>query len=50
MGGVAEEVRQILHDLPVEGDKRLVTLSRQFPPSSRTHAGGELSPVDRLAG
>jgi len=31
--GVAEEVRQILRDLPIEGDKRLVALSRLFPPS-----------------
>jgi transposase-like protein len=30
---VAEQVRQILQDLPIEGDKRLVALSRLFPPS-----------------
>jgi hypothetical protein len=29
---VAEEVRQILRDLPPEGDKRLVALSSQFSP------------------
>lgn len=46
--GVAEEVRQILRDLSSEGDKRLVALSRQFPPSSWTRVGGELSPVDKL--
>ncbi len=42
---MAEEVRQILRDLPIEGDKRLVALSRQFPPSSWTRSGNELSPV-----
>ena len=31
--GVAEEAHQILRDLPIEGDKRLVALSRLFPPS-----------------
>lgn len=45
---MAEEVRQILRDLPIEGDKRLVALSRQFPPSSWTRSGNELSPVDKL--
>lgn len=45
---VAEEVRQILRDLPTQGDKRLVELSRQFPPSPWTRAGRELSPVERL--
>lgn len=30
---VAEEVRQILRDLPIEGDKHLVALSRLFPHS-----------------
>jgi transposase-like protein len=46
--GVAEEVRQILHDLPIEGDKRLVAILRRFPPSSWRQAGGEVSPVDKL--
>jgi hypothetical protein len=46
--GVAEEVRQILRDLPVEGDKRLVAILRQFPPSSWSRAGEEFSSVDKL--
>lgn len=46
--GVAEEVRQILRDLLPEGDKRLVALSRQFPPSSWSRAGEAFSPVDKL--
>lgn len=28
---VTEEVRQILRDLPIEGDKCLMAISRQFP-------------------
>jgi len=46
--GVADEVRQILRDLPIEGDKRLVELSRQFPPSQWGRPGNEYAPVDRL--
>jgi transposase-like protein len=45
---VAEEVRQILRDLPVEGDKRLVALSRSFPASSWGRIGSEYTPVDKL--
>jgi len=45
---VAEEVRQILRDLPAEGDKRLVALSRQFPASSWGRTGSEYTPVDKL--
>jgi transposase-like protein len=45
---VAEEVRQILRDLPPEGDKRLVAISRQFPPSQWGQTGNEFSPVDKL--
>ncbi|NPV86898.1 MAG: transposase [Anaerolineae bacterium] len=43
-----EEVRQILRDLPIEGDKRLVALLRQFPPSSWSRSGAEFSPLDKL--
>jgi len=45
---VAEEVHQILRDLPIEGDKRLVAISRQFPPSQWGQMGYEWSPVDKL--
>lgn len=41
-------MRQILRDLPPERDKRLVSLSRQFPPSSRSRAGEKFSPLDKL--
>lgn len=46
--GVAEEVRQILRDLPVEGDKRLVAILHQLPPSAWSRAGGQFPPVDKL--
>ena len=46
--GVAGEVRQILRDLPSEGDKRLVALLHQFSPSHWSRSGGEFSPVDKL--
>jgi transposase-like protein len=45
---VAEEVRQILRDLPFEGDKRLIALSRQFPPGQWGRPGQEWPPLDRL--
>ncbi len=46
--GAAEEVRQILRDLPIEGDKRLVAILRQLPSSSWGRTGSEFSPVDKL--
>jgi transposase-like protein len=46
--GIAEEVRQILRDLPIEGDKRLVALSRQFPASPWRRTGAEIPAVDKL--
>lgn len=46
--GVAEEVRQILRDLPIEGDKRLVALLRQLPPSQTGRSGNEANPLDQL--
>jgi transposase-like protein len=45
---VADEVRQILRDLPIEGDKRLVALSRLFPSSQWGRTGSEYTPVDKL--
>ena len=45
---VAEEVRQILRELPIEGDKRLVALSRLFPASSWGRTGSEYTPLDKL--
>lgn len=46
--GMATEVRQLLRDLPIEGDKRLVALSRQLPPSQMGRPGSEYTPVDQL--
>lgn len=45
---VAEEVRQILRDLPIEGDKRLVALLRQLPPSQTGRSGNDATPLDQL--
>jgi len=45
---VAEEVKQLLLDLPIQGDKRLVELSRQFPASSRGQSRDDWSAVDKL--
>ena len=45
---VAEEVRQILRDLPIEGDKRLVALLRQLPPSQTGRSGKDATPLDQL--
>lgn len=42
------KVRQILMDLPIEGDKRLLSLYRQLPPSQMGRPGGEYTPVEQL--
>jgi hypothetical protein len=46
--GMANEVRQLLRDLPIEGDKRLVGPLRQLPPSQTGRAGNEATPLDQL--
>jgi len=43
-----EEVKQLIRDLPIEGDKRLVTLARQFPPPQAKRAGETSTPLDQL--
>lgn len=43
-----DEVRQIIGELPIEGDKRLVTLYRQLPPSQMGRAGAEYTSLDKL--
>lgn len=43
-----DEVKQLIADLPIEGDKRLVTLGRQLPPSQAKRAGSEYTPLDQL--
>ncbi len=45
---VVEEVKQLLDDLPIEGEKRLVELARRFPPAQVRSEGSEVSPLDRL--
>jgi transposase-like protein len=42
------EIRQILADLPIEGDKRLMRLYRQLPPSQMGRPGAEYTSVDQL--
>jgi transposase-like protein len=46
--GVVEEVHQLLKDLPTEGDKRLVALSRKLPPSNMGKDGSQYTPLDQL--
>jgi transposase-like protein len=45
---MVEEVRQLIEDLPIEGDKRLVALARQLPPSQMGRARSEYTPLDQL--
>lgn len=45
---MVSEVRQILADLPIEGDKRLMVLYRQFPPTQMGRSGAEYTPVEQL--
>jgi len=42
------EVRQILADLPIEGDKRLITLYRQLPASQMGRQNAEYTLVEKL--
>ena len=43
-----EEVRQVIDDLPAEGDKRLLTLYRQLPPSKMGRPGADYTPLEKL--
>ena len=45
---MVDEVKQLLADLPIEGDKRLVALGRQFPRAQAKRAGSESTPLDQL--
>lgn len=45
---MAIEVRQLLQDLPIEGDKRLLSLLRQLPPSQMGRAESEYTPLEQL--
>jgi hypothetical protein len=46
--GIALEVRQLLQDLPIEGDKRLVALLRQLPSSQMGRADSAYTPLEQL--
>jgi transposase-like protein len=45
---MAEQVHQLLRELPIEGDKRLMALLRQLPPTQMRRSGGEYTPVEKL--
>jgi len=45
---LVEEIRQLIRELPLEGDKRLVALSRQLPPSRMGRVGSEYTSLDQL--
>jgi transposase-like protein len=45
---MAEQVHQLLRELPIEGDKRLMALLRQLPPTQMGRSGGEYTPVEKL--
>ena len=45
---MVSEVRQVLNDLPIEGDKRLIALYRQLPPSQMGRTDAEYTPLEQL--
>ena len=45
---MVEELKQLIADLPIEGDKRLVALARQLPPAQAKRAGDASTPFDQL--
>jgi transposase-like protein len=45
---MAIEVHQLLQDLPVEGDKRLLALLRQLPPSQMGRTDSAYTPMEQL--
>jgi hypothetical protein len=42
------EVRQIIDELPNDGDRRLIALYRKLPPSQKRQAGTQYTPLDKL--
>jgi transposase-like protein len=42
------EVRQVIDDLPIEGDKLLIALYRQLPPSRMGRPEAEYTPIEQL--
>jgi transposase-like protein len=45
---ILEETKTILHELPVQGDRRLLELLRQVPETRQGRNGSEYSPLDQL--
>jgi transposase-like protein len=45
---MVDEVKQLIADLPIEGEKRLVALARQLPPFQAKPAGSEYTPLEQL--
>jgi hypothetical protein len=43
-----DEVHQLLQELPTQGDKRLLALWRQLPPTRMGRSGSEYTPLDQL--
>jgi transposase-like protein len=43
-----EEVKQLIHDLPLEGDKRLMAIYKQLPRTGLGRSGGVCAGVDQL--
>ena len=46
--GKVDDIKAILQDLPIEGDKRLIALYRQLPASQMGKLGGEYTPMEQL--
>ena len=45
---IIEETKTILHELPLQGDRRLLELLRQVPETRQGRKGSDLSPLDQL--
>lgn len=45
---MVDEVKQLIADLPIEGEKRLVALGRQLPSFQAKPAGSEYTPLEQL--
>jgi transposase-like protein len=45
---MTDPIKTVLKELPIEGDKRLLDLWRQLPPSHMGRVGSEYAPVDQL--
>jgi transposase-like protein len=45
---MVEEINQLIQELPIEGDKRLIALWRRLPPSQMGRKGSEYTSLDQL--